>query len=376
MINRIFSNYVFSRISLIFLLTFLFVFNYSDVQWLVTSKKICTLLYSIYAILKLSYSFKNLNNFTKVISISLVAVSFISFLLTSRLELITDLLIFLSLISIFESDISLDKRFAKNCCFFAMIGIAFNIFFYREMYRISLGGLDPNYTAYILLLFACLAWKTTSKNSVAVLSCIPSVFTLSRALFMSFALVVMTTFKKPWNEKNTLQRTVIFIPFVLIACFTVWTTINPYEYEFFKFVDHKIIGNAYNIFGDSARLINVIRNNSDHYRHLANVNYLNYAFQSREALLAGVDLASYEKNVYMYAPHNMYLLLFLKSGILIGTIILLYFYKNLWMVVPRNSSILIGIAPFFGFLGVEIAAIYTLFLAFILKLEVSPIKNI
>ncbi len=363
---HILSDDFFSKVSAIFLFTFLYILNYSDVSSLVVIKKFATLAFCLYSSLLLCLKARKLAQFSQAVLGMTIIGSGILFMTYRRISYISDALLFLTLMQIFETKIILSNKFWRYFLPITLIGIAINLFIYFQG-KIFISGLDSNYSAFILFLFFLFLQKLSSFPYLNWLFAFISLATFSRGVFVALSLYFSTFL--PISSERIKRWAGVLAPVFLLLIFLVWVLINKNPPALLKQIE-LMVNNGWNSVGEGMRFFYFINNNSDFVRYEGIINFFKFLKSHPDAIFAGHDLQSYETTWGLIPPHNIFFLQSLQSGLILGNLWLFYFFKQLLDRSVLQFSMLIGLAPYFAFLGIEICAIYTLFLAFVLQLDV------
>jgi hypothetical protein len=361
-----FNEKYFSYFCLIVCLSALYVFNVAGISEILLIKKSLVFFLGIYSFFFLVLDFKKISQSSQFIFIFALLSSFFIFYFERRYEILSDLLLIIVIVRVFETKISLNVQHLRYFFYFCLGCVFLNLYFHDSQTRFSLGGLDPNYSAFLLFLLFSFNLKVGGDFFGRCFLVLLTLTSLSRAYLLSM-LMWLIGFK--YNHiLERFSRLLVLTPLFLLFLFSLWIVLNPIKFVLFHYFDI-LTGLAYRYLGDSARLINFVNNESDLKRYLANKKMIEFFLTNPRVFFLGFDLVTYEKTVFPYAPHNLLLLQILKSGFILGISVICYFFKKLHDYSDGNTALIFSSSVFFSFLGLELGSVYSIFFVFIIKLN-------
>lgn len=217
-----------------------------------------------------------------------------------------------------------------------------------EIYgRRSIGGLDPNYSSFLIFLLYPLALYLRSWVIFLVISAL-GLATESRAFFVALVVLLLSTLLLKIFKKIRIS----FVTFSALF-FSGLATVICYSYYAMEKVRFVLDVKGAN------RFLLIFNNYSDTGRWNANIKFFDWFFLKDINFLAGLKYEDYFSSVYLYMPHNLPLLAFASYGFIIGKVFFLIF----WLLLKKtyNQRLLaffLSIQIYWLFLGIEAGAIY------------------
>lgn len=327
-----------------------YVLSIQDVGWILTIKQI--LLVILPVILGFRILFLKKLNFWHIVT-ALIVVGY--FWLTKRSSVLAEfiLLSWCMLSCSYGSyrSITRQKVFLAGLCLSFIVGLHF--IFFEKYDRESIGGLDPNYTSFLVFILFPFALRSRSIVLHVALTGL-GLMTHSRAFILAIAfyyagLLVTKIFS---NFKFEYRKYI----WGLVAFFILLLGYSYYGYS--------IGASAYgpDRYGFE-RLIHIFNNPSDYPRWKANITYFENSIIDPHFFIFGMEPLQYLKEVYIYLPHNVILLELATHGIFLGVIFLTIFNGVVKRVYnPTYFPFFAGILIFWFFLGIEVGAVYNVFL--------------
>lgn len=227
-------------------------------------------------------------------------------------------------------------------------------FYFFEMYgRESIGGLDPNYTSFLIFMIFPFALVSRSV-SLHILITLLGLMTHSRAFLMAIVFYFFTMLIIRMRQKISINFKCYFIILISFLAFVL----------LYSFYGYSIGPQSYGIdrYGPS-RVLYILNNPSDYPRWKANVVLINQCFSDLRFMLLGMEPLKYLKSIYMYLPHNVFLLEIATHGLILGFIFICFFILFIRRIYDFSFlPFLLGIFIYWFFLGIEIGAIYNVYL--------------
>lgn len=287
------------------------------------------------------------------------------FLFSHRLDVLQEFVLFSWLIFLLEIKATRKTgiSFAKAFGFFLCLIIAIHFYFFDSYNRESIGGLDPNYSSFLIFLILPLAIHTKSYLlHLALISL--GMLTQSRGFFLGAVFFYASFFCfYIFKSLRVSFRTFIlciFLGFIFLMIYSYYGYTSGFE--------------SYGGYSEGLkRLIHIFNNSADFDRWKANIIHFQESFRNTDFLLKGMEPGRYLKTVNPFLPHNIFLLEISARGILLGMFYLVVFFKVIKSVfIPKYVPFFIGLLVYWFFLGIEIAAIYNIFLVSMLKIIIEP----
>lgn len=343
-------NGIFFQLSVIAAFVCTYVLSVQDVLWILRIKQVLLVLIPFLLGLRI-LTLRKLNIW--FIVISLIAVGY--YFLTRRSGVIAEfiLLSWCYFTCLFGPHRSINRRhvFVIGLILSSIVGLHF--IFFEKYDRESIGGLDPNYTSFLIYLLFPFALRSRSVILHLSLTCL-GMMTHSRAFILAIGfyylgLLISKFFSKIKIEFRYYFRALVAF-FIILLCYSYYGyTIGPKAYGIDRY--------------GFERLIHIFNNPSDYPRWKANIVYFEQSFKDIGFFLYGLEPLVYLKNIYEYLPHNVVLLELATHGIFLGICFLVLFKGFIKRVYhPDYFPFFAGIVIFWSFLGIEIGAVYTAFM--------------
>lgn len=278
---------------------------------------------------------------------------------TSRVDVIAEyiLLSWMLLLRQFEPKNTFTKKDIRNFGFLLCIIVGLHFIFFDSKGRESIGGLDPNYTSFLIFLIIPFAYKSRSYTLHIVIFFL-GLLTKSRGFFVSINAYLFTIAFMHFFPRFNFN----FIKFILLFVTLSFIVIV------YSFIGYSAGIDSYGSDDNTiGRFLNLMNNRSDYGRWESNVLFLKAISRDYYLVLTGITPGSYFQRVSSYLPHNLPLLVIATHGLLIGSLFLFNFVLILKAIFrPKWLPFLMGILVYWLFLGIEIGAVYNVYLVSVL----------
>jgi hypothetical protein len=246
---------------------------------------------------------------------------------------------------------SLNYGFIKKIMNIVFLFVVFQFIFYSGKGRVTGSFLDANLAGYFAFILANFYFCTKQrvKASIIILLGIATFsrnFMIAIVLYFSVNFIVnflgASEFKNKIIERLKVKQGIIFLSLVFIV-------ILSYAYVNF-YPENSTISYVKGF--DRFSFKNLI-DESNYIRFYANVVYFEHL--SFNTLLFGFDsstlLSLQESARYSVLPHNLFISLAIKFGVVILSIYLIYLIRMIKLIGFNNIGYLIGLIMYFNFLG-------------------------
>lgn len=327
-----------------------YVLSIQGIDWMLKLKN--TLMVSVSLGLGINMLFNRRVNFWYVI-LSLIMVGYVYFQMRTDALAEFILLSWMMFISYFRIHYQPSKKIIFSIGFGLCIIVGIHFYFLDSYGRETIGGLDPNYSSFLIYLLLPLAITIRSRVlHVFILSL--GLMTHSRGFFVAYVVYIFVwLLSKAFGRfKLTYKQFILIFLGILILMF---------GFSYFEYIKGLLPYEPHH-FGPF-RVFQIFKNPSDFERWKANVIYFQSVFKSFHLGLFGMEPLSYLKKVYWFLPHNLPLLEFATHGVVMGAAFMLIFFGILQKFF--NSKLIpfyFGLMIYWLFLGIEIGAIYHVFL--------------
>lgn len=327
-----------------------YVLSIQGLDWMLKIKNVLMVLVTLG--LGLFMLLKRRVNFWYVI-LSLIVIGYVNFQM--RMDALAEfvLLSWMIFVSFFKIHTQPSNRLVFYIGFGLCLIVGIHFFFLDSYGRETIGGLDPNYSSfliYLILPFAIISQSRILHIFILTLG----LMTHSRGFFVAYATYIFV-----WGTSKFFVRyKLTYKQFVLIFLFILLLVFGFSYFEYFK----GLLPYEPHHFGPF-RVFQIFKNPSDFERWKANVIYFQSIFKNLDLALFGLGPINYLETVYRFLPHNLPLLEIATHGLLLGTAFILIFFGVLKkFYVSRMIPFYFGLMIYWLFLGIEIGAIYHVFL--------------
>lgn len=273
---------------------------------------------------------------------------------------------------------SLDRRKLYPVYLVSMVGIVYQLMTHKHNLGVNVLSVgDPNFSAYIMLLFFMFSWKNRYLIGV-ILSIVCNFIFLSRAGFLGLLIFILiglgetkiaNIFLK--KVKSLFPKRIPILPIVLILNFSLIVYSISY-------VENKSLDDvSANTERQNLSRLSNVEDQSNYARWLGNKQITEFLMENQQVFLFGVQEKDIVKLKKLKAAHNS----FLHNILFFGIFYSLIYFIGLGMIIrrvykPYNLKYLLSAIFFALFLHSLFNGVYLIFLMANLTLEPQKLKFI
>lgn len=339
----------------------LYLLSIQDNQWVLLTKQVILVTFPLSVGLRLLI-LKKINVWFVLSSASVLIYVFF----TRRVDAIAEyiLLGWMLFIRQFLPQKKIPIKDIRNFGIALCIIVGFHFIFFDSKGRESIGGLDPNYTSFLIFLILPFAFKSRSYSLHFMIFAL-GLLTKSRGFFVSMNAYLATLAVMHFFPRLNLNFKKFFLLFVSLSLLVVTYSFIGYSAGIESYgADDNTTG----------RFLNLLNNRSDYGRWESNVLFLKAVSKDFSLALTGLTPETYFEKISSYLPHNLPLLEIATHGLIIGGLFLFNFLLILKSIFkPSWMPIFMGVLVYWLFLGIEIGAVYNVyFVSIFLLLDGKP----